>query len=207
MKKWRCTVCGYVHEGDEPPEKCPVCGADRSKFIEVSSPETGASEPGRPSPPSTTALTPWSKLYGFVTALISKHHVHPISVHIPNGVAPAAVIFVALAIFFQLENLALAAFYNMVFVVLAMPLVLFSGYVAWQKKFDGILTGIFGVKIVCGLVVLSTSIVLVVWRVVDPNIAAATSANRWMFLVVHLVLLSAAGIAGFCGGKLVFNQD
>jgi mannose-6-phosphate isomerase-like protein (cupin superfamily) len=34
MKKWRCTVCGYVHEGIEPPEKCPNCGAAREKFVE-----------------------------------------------------------------------------------------------------------------------------------------------------------------------------
>jgi len=27
MKKWRCGVCGYVHDGDNPPEKCPKCGA------------------------------------------------------------------------------------------------------------------------------------------------------------------------------------
>jgi len=33
MKKWKCTVCGYIHLGAEPPEKCPVCKADRSKFI------------------------------------------------------------------------------------------------------------------------------------------------------------------------------
>ena len=26
-KKFICTVCGYVHEGDEAPEKCPLCGA------------------------------------------------------------------------------------------------------------------------------------------------------------------------------------
>lgn len=32
MKKWRCTVCGYVHEGDTPPEKCPTCGAPKEKF-------------------------------------------------------------------------------------------------------------------------------------------------------------------------------
>ena len=25
MKKWVCPVCGYVHEGDTPPEVCPVC--------------------------------------------------------------------------------------------------------------------------------------------------------------------------------------
>jgi len=35
MKKWRCTVCGYVHEGPTPPARCPVCGADKSKFKEV----------------------------------------------------------------------------------------------------------------------------------------------------------------------------
>lgn len=31
--KWVCTVCGYVHEGDEAPEKCPVCGVPASKFV------------------------------------------------------------------------------------------------------------------------------------------------------------------------------
>ena len=34
MKKWACSVCGYVHEGDAPPEKCPQCGAAGEKFIE-----------------------------------------------------------------------------------------------------------------------------------------------------------------------------
>ena len=30
--KWYCTVCGYVHEGDQPPEQCPVCKQPASKF-------------------------------------------------------------------------------------------------------------------------------------------------------------------------------
>lgn len=34
-KKFICTVCGYVHEGNEAPEKCPQCGAPRSKFKEL----------------------------------------------------------------------------------------------------------------------------------------------------------------------------
>ena len=34
VKKWRCTVCNYIHEGPEPPDICPVCGADKSKFVE-----------------------------------------------------------------------------------------------------------------------------------------------------------------------------
>lgn len=35
MKKWVCTVCGYVAEGATPPEKCPVCGVPASKFKEM----------------------------------------------------------------------------------------------------------------------------------------------------------------------------
>lgn len=34
MKKWVCTVCGYVYEGDAAPEFCPVCKAPASKFKE-----------------------------------------------------------------------------------------------------------------------------------------------------------------------------
>ena len=33
MKRYVCPVCGYVHEGDEPPVKCPQCGVPGSKFI------------------------------------------------------------------------------------------------------------------------------------------------------------------------------
>jgi len=32
-KKWKCTVCGYIHEGTKPPDLCPVCGAHKFQFI------------------------------------------------------------------------------------------------------------------------------------------------------------------------------
>lgn len=32
MKKWVCSVCGYVHIGEEAPEKCPVCKQPKEKF-------------------------------------------------------------------------------------------------------------------------------------------------------------------------------
>ena len=35
MKKWVCKVCGYVHEGDTPPEKCPTCKVGPDKFEEM----------------------------------------------------------------------------------------------------------------------------------------------------------------------------
>ena len=44
MKKFVCTVCGYVYEGEAAPEKCPVCGAPASKFKEQSGEMTWAAE-------------------------------------------------------------------------------------------------------------------------------------------------------------------
>ena len=35
MAKYVCTVCGYVHEGDSAPEKCPQCGVPAEKFKKV----------------------------------------------------------------------------------------------------------------------------------------------------------------------------
>ena len=38
-KKFICTVCGHVHEGDSAPEKCPTCGVGSDKFVEQNSDE------------------------------------------------------------------------------------------------------------------------------------------------------------------------
>ena len=44
MKKFVCSICGYTHEGDSAPEKCPLCKAPASKFNEMSGEKTWAAE-------------------------------------------------------------------------------------------------------------------------------------------------------------------
>ena len=132
MKKWRCTVCGYIHEGDEPPEKCPVCGADKSKFeelVEESSADTheqawDSAEISAPKAkdPRQVDLGPAPKtslgrLYQFAIGQMLKHHAHPISTHVPNGVLPVSFIFIVLATFINAIPFGIAAICNMVFVV------------------------------------------------------------------------------------------
>jgi predicted nucleic acid-binding Zn-ribbon protein len=39
MPLWKCTVCGLIYEGVEPPEKCPKCGAPREKFNKLTEQE------------------------------------------------------------------------------------------------------------------------------------------------------------------------
>ena len=44
MKKFVCTVCGYVYEGENPPAECPICHAAADKFKEVVGEMTLAAE-------------------------------------------------------------------------------------------------------------------------------------------------------------------
>jgi uncharacterized membrane protein len=215
VKKWRCTVCGYVHEAEEPPEICPVCGADQSKFVEIV-PEENSEKKSKTDPlePETeaksteapeTTFEPLSK-YDRIYQLMVKHHVHPISVHIPNGLLPVSVLFIFLAVIFKFSGLSQAAFYNLICVVFAMPLVLFSGVIVWQKKYNSEMTTLFLTKMICGAIVSLTAIILVIWSIVDPGVLALTSAHLVAFLFVNIVMLGAAVTAGFLGGKLVFKD-
>ena len=44
MKKWVCSVCGYVYEGDTAPAQCPICHVGGDKFVEQSAGLSWAAE-------------------------------------------------------------------------------------------------------------------------------------------------------------------
>lgn len=63
-KKFRCKVCGYVHEGDKTPEKCPMCQAPQSEFEEIV--EAGAEAAA----PAKKGLNTNSNVYTIVYAAV-----------------------------------------------------------------------------------------------------------------------------------------
>ena len=44
--KFVCSVCGYIHEGDQAPEVCPVCKVSSDKFVAQAEERTWAAEHG-----------------------------------------------------------------------------------------------------------------------------------------------------------------
>lgn len=36
---YKCSVCGYIHEGEEAPERCPKCGVPKEKFVALTEEE------------------------------------------------------------------------------------------------------------------------------------------------------------------------
>ncbi|MFH1081351.1 MAG: DUF2231 domain-containing protein [Pseudomonadota bacterium] len=188
MRKWKCLICKYTHEGDAPPEKCPVCKAPASKFVEV--------EP--------EAAAPKSKIFDMVAGLMSRRHAHPISVHFPNGVSPVALMMFLLAWLFDATTLATAGFYNIIFVMFALPFVIFTGFLDWGRKYRKALTPIFQVKIVAASITFVACLISLTWYLIDPGVIR--SSRGWLFIVINLVMVAAAGVAGHIGGKLVFKD-
>jgi uncharacterized membrane protein len=207
MKYWQCTVCKYVHEGNEPPEKCPVCGVDASKFIEIDKadvpektprkkPASSAAEPKAPPVPAS--------MMEKIEALLCKHHAHPVSVHTPNGILPAAVVLFVLAWLFSSELLPKVALINLIFVITALPFVIYTGILEWKRKYNGAMTLLFKIKILAAAVTSVSCGIIIVWYLIDP--AVLSSYTAYVFLFINLVMLAAAGIAGHIGGKLVFKD-
>ncbi len=203
MKKWECTVCGYIHEGNEPPDKCPVCGAGKEKFVEITE-ESAKKQKGKKTAEKPQPTLAPENTFQQINKLMVKHHIHPTSVHFPNGVLPVAVIFLFLAVSLNLSQLSQAAFYNLVVVLVSMPLVMYSGYNEWKNKYQGKLTRLFLIKIICAVIVLITLIILVCWRAVGPLVSE--SSSKWIYLFVHFIMVAAAGVSGYIGGKLVFKD-
>ena len=218
--RWRCTVCGYVHTGSEPPEKCPVCGADKSLFVPViedaevapvSGTETKPAEPeeaiSAPKGRSSGFKPPWegNERLTIIAKRLTQLHGHPVAVHIPNGVLPVAVLFGLLAMLLGSKSLALAAGYNMLFVCLAMPVVVATGLVDWVNRYGGHMTAIFKNKLICAGVVTSLTLVLAIWWIAAPDLYQRGLLANWFFILLHLIDLGAAGLAGWFGGKLVFK--
>ncbi|MEE4363612.1 MAG: DUF2231 domain-containing protein [Desulfotignum sp.] len=230
MKAWKCTVCNYIHKGDTPPDKCPVCGAGPDKFVEIEIPDSqektaaapanasGAAPDSSPPAPDTskqsggiatteekkTASTGPQTLYQRITDLMIRHHAHPILVHTPNGILPAAAVLFILAWLFDATLPAKAAVINLIFVVLALPLVLYTGFLEWQKKYNQAYTLLFKLKILAAALTSAACVISMVWYLADPAVLSTPLA--WVFIFINIVMLASAGVAGFIGGKLVFKD-
>lgn len=209
MKKWRCTVCGYIHKGDNPPDKCPVCGADKIKFVPVDDPgDTSlpkeASDSSATGDPSKDHEAKASRSLHFSKQL-TRLHAHPIAVHIPNGVLPVSVFFALMAWLFKWPIFDAAAKLNLIFVTVAMPVVIASGIIDWRNRFKGRMTPVFRNKIICAGIVTLISLILSIWWLTQPDILIH-SACAPTFIIVLLINLITAAIAGWYGGKLVFPK-
>jgi uncharacterized membrane protein len=68
------------------------------------------------------------------------------------------------------------------------------------------MTKIFQIKIVCGISVTVLTAILVIWHLIQPDILLEGFSKNILFIFTHFLTLIPAVVAGFMGGKLVFNE-
>lgn len=152
-KRWQCTVCGYIHTGPAPPETCPVCGADRSRFV--------------PLP---------DEQQRFLPSLISTFKLHPVAAHFPGGLLPTAVFFLFLHILTGGAGLEAASYWLILVATAVAPVSLASGLYDWRKYFHGRRARIFTVKIVLAVTLFTLGILSTALR---SGIFTPWSAHGW----------------------------
>jgi len=139
-----------------------------------------------------------------LTALLSRLHAHPIAVHTPNGVLPAATALMAAGAGFGHPGLMTAGWYNLIFVAAAMPVVLYTGYVDWQNRYRGAKTRVFRRKIISGIATAAIAGLIAPLPAVWPALLAPGAPARFLYLLLMGVNLAPAVYAGYLGGRLVF---
>ena len=232
MKVWQCKVCRYIYKGNLPPDKCPICNVPARKFKEIDEnlvkKKSSGKEKNIARPTSTNSIISTkddknfipdkneqvitqinnpeinNSVYERFKTVLIKHHAHPITVHNPNGIVPVAVILIILAYFFNSDLFAKVAFINLIFVTLTLPIVLFTGVVEWKKKYNGVLTAVFRIKIIVAILTFFTCAISLIWFIADP--AVISSSKSWVFILINIFMLLCVSVAGHIGGKLVFKD-
>ena len=86
-------MCKYVHTGEEPPEKCPVCGVGAEKFVlleeEDAAPETKTEAPAAEADATEESSSGKFEIANYyldqAADLMVKHHAHPCRFICPTG--------------------------------------------------------------------------------------------------------------------------
>ena len=178
-KRWQCTVCGYIHLGEEPPENCPVCGADHTQFV----PLTAGESPPRQS-------------------LMAIFKLHPVAAHFPAGLIPTAAFFLSLYAVVGNPGFEAAAFWLIVTATAVVPISLGSGFYDWQKHFGGRRAPIFSKKIGLGAALLTLGLVAASLRYGHPELLTAVDWQLGLFLLCLLGMLGCVMLLGHYGAIL-----
>ncbi|SCY07756.1 hypothetical protein [Desulfoluna spongiiphila] len=137
--------------------------------------------------------------------LNDQRQLHPIAVHIPNGMVPVAGLFMAAGCLLEVQGLVFAAYVNLAVIFLSMPGVIATGIASWQHRYKGASTPLFRTKLICSVLVFAgAGLILLVQTLWPVNVHRLTTSAK-ILAAAYLLLLAPTIRAGSLGGKLVFG--
>lgn len=181
-KTWRCTICGYLHRGDTPPESCPNCDAPAASFVLV---REGA--------------------FGFLMELYDTFLLHAVASHFPNALLPTTLFLTIMAMAIGSVCLEQSSLLLLVLALVSVPVSFASGFYDWRTRYGGVAAPIFYRKIVCAAILFGLGIAAVLIRLARPAVLASGGWLAAVYLACLFFMLAMVVLLGHYGGKLVFQ--
>lgn len=181
-EQWKCTVCGYLYDGSEPPPRCPRCGADGARFI----------------PRERVRL---NLLYDLKASFVP----HAVASHFPSGLIPAALLAMILALATGRGAFDTIVFYLLILAWMAVPVLVVSGITDWRKRFGGVKATIFYKKISLAAVLFLSGGCAIAIRLSHPDILQDDGILHGIYLGLVPLMVLCTVLLGHYGGKLAFQ--
>lgn len=178
-KRWKCTVCGYIHVGDQPPEHCPICGADSTQFILLDAEKSS-----------------------LLLDMIDTFKLHPTAAHFPNGLVPTAALFLLLYPVSGNAGLETGAFWLVMVATAVVPVSIGSGLHDWQRNFSARRAPIFLKKIGLAVTLLALGLLSIFLRYGQPELLMGSDWQRWVYYSCLAGMLGCVTLLGHYGGIL-----
>lgn len=205
QKRWRCTVCGYIHTGDTPPEVCPVCGVGAEKFVLIDE-TAAASEPTIPEGNEAQQDKPaQSKIMSFIDEMKASFKPHPVMAHFPNALIPTLGLFLAITVVLQVKTLDHGIYLLLGVICLSAVATLATGIYSWQRHFSGARAKIFHRKLILGVCLVLICLEMFYLRFSNAEIFTSFGLSTLFFLILAAAALFCVTLLGHYGGILVFG--
>ncbi|WP_020675000.1 rubredoxin-like domain-containing protein [Geopsychrobacter electrodiphilus] len=192
QKRWRCTVCGYVHQGDEPPDICPVCGVGSEKFELLVEQSDDKSAP--------------SGIKGLLREMIDTFMPHAVAAHFPNALVPTLGLFLMLCLLVGLKTLDHGIYLLLAMIAVSVPATVATGIYSWRHHYNGARSQIFHRKLILGGCLILICLEMLFMRYTNPELLIAPGGATWFFLALAAAALLCVTMLGHYGGMLVFGR-
>lgn len=133
-----------------------------------------------------------------------KRHPHPMTVHFPIVFMPAASFFNALFLLTGLKSFETTGFHCMVAGLVMMPVVIVTGLFTWWYNYMAKPIKPVAIKIILSIVLFVTCLIVVTWRVSNPEILGPPQASSVMYLMLVLGLSPLVMLIGWFGAQMTF---
>ena len=132
---------------------------------------------------------------------MARRHPHPMIVHFPLAFLMASSLFVLLYLLFRKPLFEITSFYLLILGAISSPFAMATGLFTWWVNYRLKLTLFVKRKIQLSLLLLILEIILILWRVSNPDI------TNPLYFILTILLTPMVGLLGYYGGQMTFPAE